>query len=101
MMAMEHRREWAFALVMSASHGTQHFFSRLVPPLIPILLVVLGRRFALRAGDEPPGPLVGYDRAAPGPDSVGGSALVCPACGSHNDPGYRFCHSCVSRLAVR
>lgn len=40
---MQHRREWAFALVMSAAHGAQHFFSRLVPPLIPILLVALER----------------------------------------------------------
>lgn len=38
---MRHRREWAIALVLSASHGAQHFFSRLIPPLIPILVVVL------------------------------------------------------------
>jgi MFS family permease len=35
------RREWAFASVLSASHGAQHFFSRLIPPLIPILAVRL------------------------------------------------------------
>ncbi|MFB6097325.1 MAG: MFS transporter [Haloferacaceae archaeon] len=34
-------REWAFATVLSASHGAQHFFSRLIPPLIPILAVKL------------------------------------------------------------
>lgn len=38
---MRHRREWAIALVLSVSHGAQHFFSRLVPPLIPILVVAL------------------------------------------------------------
>lgn len=38
---MRHRQEWAIALVLSGSHGAQHFFSRLVPPLIPILVVAL------------------------------------------------------------
>lgn len=39
---MRHRQEWVVALVLSVSHGAQHFFSRLVPPLIPILVVALG-----------------------------------------------------------
>lgn len=33
------REEWVFASVLSVSHGVQHFFMRLVPPLIPILVV--------------------------------------------------------------
>ncbi|WP_380676164.1 MFS transporter [Salinigranum sp. GCM10025319] len=33
------REEWVFASVLSVSHGVQHFFMRLVPPLIPILFV--------------------------------------------------------------
>ena len=39
-MGVSHR-EWAFAILMSASHGAQHFFARLLPPLIPILAVKL------------------------------------------------------------
>lgn len=35
------KREWTFAILMSTSHGAQHFFSRLLPPLIPILAVKL------------------------------------------------------------
>ena len=35
------RHEWAFAVLMSTSHGAQHFFARLLPPLIPILAVKL------------------------------------------------------------
>lgn len=35
------RREWAFAALMSTSHGAQHFYARLLPPLIPILAVKL------------------------------------------------------------
>ena len=35
------RREWAFAVLMSTSHGAQHFFARLLPPLIPVLAVKL------------------------------------------------------------
>lgn len=65
-----------------------------------VLLVVLGRRFALRAGDEPPGPVVGYRHPAAAEEPTDES-LVCPACGSHNDRGYRFCRACVSRLAAR
>ena len=35
------RQEWAFAGVLSLSHAAQHFFSRLIPPLIPIMAVQL------------------------------------------------------------
>lgn len=35
------RREWSFALLMGSSHGAQHFFKSLLPPLIPVLAVVL------------------------------------------------------------
>jgi MFS family permease len=35
------RHEWAFAGVLSLSHAAQHFFSRLIPPLIPIMAVQL------------------------------------------------------------
>lgn len=35
------KHEWGFAGVLSLSHGAQHFFSRLIPPLIPIMAVQL------------------------------------------------------------
>ena len=35
------RREWAFAVLMSTCHWAQHFYARLLPPLIPILAVKL------------------------------------------------------------
>jgi len=38
---VDSRREWAFAVLMSTSHGAQHFYARLLPPLIPILAVKL------------------------------------------------------------
>lgn len=33
--------EWAAALVLSTAHSAQHFFSSLLPPLIPVLAVAL------------------------------------------------------------
>jgi len=39
---MPNRQEWVIALVLSVSHGAQHFFSRLIPPLIPVLVITLG-----------------------------------------------------------
>ncbi|QLG63392.1 MFS transporter [Halorarum salinum] len=35
------RREWLFGLLISSVHGGQHVFLRLLPPLIPILVVDL------------------------------------------------------------
>jgi MFS family permease len=35
------KHEWVFAGVLSLSHAAQHFFSRLIPPLIPIMAVQL------------------------------------------------------------
>jgi MFS family permease len=35
------KHEWGFAGVLSLSHAAQHFFSRLIPPLIPIMAVQL------------------------------------------------------------
>lgn len=40
-MKLAHKDEWAFASVISATHGAQHFFTRLLPPLIPVLAVRL------------------------------------------------------------
>lgn len=36
------RDEWVFASIISVSHGVQHFFMRLIAPLIPILFVEFG-----------------------------------------------------------
>ncbi|RME47348.1 MAG: MFS transporter, partial [Chloroflexi bacterium] len=36
-----HRTEWALVLVLGASHSAQHFYSRVIPPLIPLLTVAL------------------------------------------------------------
>lgn len=35
------RREWAFAVLISSVHATQHLFLRIVPPLIPLLVIDL------------------------------------------------------------
>lgn len=35
------RREWLIATIISLGHGSQHFFSRIIPPLIPILAIEL------------------------------------------------------------
>lgn len=34
------RNEWKIGLVLASAHGGQHLFYRLVPPLIPVLLIV-------------------------------------------------------------
>ena len=35
------KTEWTFTGVLSVAHASQHFFSRLIPPLIPIMAVQL------------------------------------------------------------
>lgn len=42
------------------------------------------------------------DSAAAGDRSrAGGRGVICPHCETENDPGYRYCGSCVNTLAPR
>jgi hypothetical protein len=41
------------------------------------------------------------DEEAPGPETAGDrSRLTCSACGTPNDPDYRFCRRCVGELSA-
>lgn len=86
------RKEWLFAAIISTCHASQHFFSRIIPPLIPLLTVELGLPLwqlgllvsalsvGLAIGEAPVGML--SDRCnrryilAPGLGIMGGSYIV-------------------------
>lgn len=72
-----------------------------------VVLQLVALQYARRMGsDESDAPV----RATPGtgsesvpisdPDPPRGTGkVVCPSCGTQNDPAYSFCRECVGRLA--
>jgi hypothetical protein len=58
----------------------------------------LGTDHDLLGAESSPGEAT--ESAATTGETAGSAAVACPACGTPNDPEYRFCRACVAELTA-